>query len=150
MSRAITSHRGVIEQAGATLLLDGQIVGDLPEPCNQGLQALLLRARQRGRGKVLGGCEAGDHRGIDPVGLLQDPHCLGITTYAARIGQGTRQACLPQLQERATLVTAACFHCHQLHRMLATKDRQPGDPGRIVVETVKGAQRIDADIKPCL
>ena len=64
LSRAITSSMlasisALIERCCAALLLDREIVGDLAEPCYQGLQALLGLARQRGRAQVLGDRRSG-------------------------------------------------------------------------------------------
>lgn len=138
---------GIAGQAGAALFLDGEIVGDLPEPCHQGFKALLTGSGQRRRPQILGFREAGDDAGIEPVGLLQHSHRLGIMAYAARIGHGAGHARFPQQQKRSAFVTAARLHRHQAGLVLAAERRQFSDPVGIVVETREDGPGLDAGIE---
>ena len=141
-------HLRVIEHAAAALLLDREVVGDLAEPCHQGLQALLGLARQRGRSQPFGIGEAGDDGGVDPVGLLQNAHRLGVAANAAGVGQRAADACSHSSRNGTPFVAAGRLHHHQLDRVLGGRTRQFCDACRIVVEACRPMPGLDAGIKP--
>jgi hypothetical protein len=107
------------------LLVDRKVVGDLPEPCYQGFQALLGPARQRRRRQVLGVGDAGNDERIDPVGLLQNAYRLSIAADVAGIGQRAADAFLSQIDERPSFVTATGLHDHQRDGVFRRVEPEP-------------------------
>ena len=89
-----------IDGGGASLLLDSEIVSHLSQPRDQGFQPALLRARQGRRLDVFGDREVSNHLGIEPVGLLQNAHRLGISSELNRdlsLALGTADVTLMEL-----------------------------------------------------
>src|SRR5262249_52069097 len=103
-----------------------------------------------GRRQCCGSGEAGDDGGVDPVGLLQNTHRRGVSADVAGVGQRTADPCLPQLDERPSLVSATGLHHHQRDGMFTAEPAQFCDACRIVIEACKSTSRFDADIEPGL
>lgn len=91
---------------------------------------------------------AGDHGGIDPIGLFQEAHRLCKTAHAARIDESARQAQIPQQQQGQPLVAAAGLHDGKLDAMALTPSGQIGDACRIVTEAACRPVRLDMGIEP--
>src|SRR6266536_3775490 len=132
------------------LLVDDEIVGQLPEPDDQTLETALDFAGGRRRLEPLAMSEAGDDEGVDPVGLLEEAHRLGVLAHTSGIGDGTGRARLPQQCEGQAFVAAGGLHHHQLHLVLATEGGKLGNACGIVGEAGNGLTRHNAGIEVLL
>jgi hypothetical protein len=85
-------------------------VGQLIEAADEGGERLCLCARQR-NGRLIGdkGGEAGEHLGIEFIGLGEPGGCLSESAGAIGVDGAQRQAELGRHPHQGALIAAGCF-----------------------------------------
>jgi hypothetical protein len=132
------------------LAIGDEVVRHLGEAGDEGPQVLLGRARRRRRGGPPGLPEAGDHGGVDAVGLLQGAHRLGKAPHVAGIDEAAGLAGLPEQEEGEPLVAAARLHHDEPGALGSAEGAERGDAGRVVAKPLRGPARLDMSVEPIL
>jgi hypothetical protein len=134
------------DQAALVQRGDAQL-GQLAQAGDERGQTLLGGRGRQVRHDPLDRGESGDDPGVDPVGLLQEPHRLGKAAHRARVDDGHRHAIGPQQAKGQPLVPAGCLHRHQACVVLPAERRQRRDPLGHLLEAARRSSAADPGIE---